>query len=233
MDEILDILLSVHKLSEEIKGTEKRVNDIPKKIGKLENEIERVNADLNLKKDRVQEIKKIYKAKEGDIQANDEQARKLNSQTQSVKTNEEYRALQKELEYLRQANKTVEEEMINLLEEEEQLKGSLVKLEKETGDIVANKNAEVGVFKSELAELEEKLKVINYKYGDEIKKLPAEVRTVYERVSKARGNAVCLIKNNTCTGCYAQITHQVLNELQKRYKLILCDSCGRILIYSQ
>jgi predicted nucleic acid-binding Zn-ribbon protein len=233
MDEILDILLSVHKLSEEIKGTEKKVNDIPKKIGKLEKEIEKVNADLTLKKDRAQEIKKIYKVKEGDIQANEEQARKLNSQTQSVKTNEEYRALQKELEYLRQANITIEEEMINLLEEEEQLKGSLVKLEKETGDIVANKNAEVGVFKSELAELEEKLKVINYKYGDEIKKLPVDVRTVYERVSKARGNAVCLIKNNTCTGCYAHITHQVLNELQKRYELILCDSCGRILIYSQ
>jgi hypothetical protein len=233
MDETLDILLSVHKLSGEIKETEKRFNEIPKKIGKLENEIERANAELNLKKDRVQEIKKIYKTKEGDIQANDENARKLNSQTQSVKTNDEYRALQKELEYLRQANKTIEEEMIDLLEEEEQLRSSLIKLEKETGDIVAKKNAEVGVFKGELAELEEKLKIINYKYEDEIKKLPADVRTIYERVSKARGNAVCLIKNNICTGCYAQITHQVVNELQKRHELILCDSCGRILIYSQ
>jgi predicted nucleic acid-binding Zn-ribbon protein len=233
MDEILDILLSVHRLSGEIKESEKRCNEIPNKIGRLEKDIERVSAELTQKKNRVQEIKKTYNLKEGDIKANEDNIRKLNAQSPSVKTNEEYRALQKEIEYLQQANKKTEEEMITLLEEEEQLKGSLAKIEQETKAIVDKKTAEIGELKKELEALQEKLKITQYTYADTIKKLPEDIQTVYNRVSKARGNAVCLIKDNICTGCYAQITHQIVNELQKRHKLIICDSCGRILIYKQ
>jgi len=233
MDEILDILLSVHKLSEEIKESEKSLNEIPVKIGRLEKEIQKVNAELTQKKNRIQEIKKTYKSKEGDIQANNEKAQKLNSQTPSVKTNDEYRALQKEIEYLLQTNQKTEEEMIAFLEEEELIKESLVRIEQETREIVDKKTVEIGGLKKEMDELQEKLKISKYKFADEIKKLPDDVQAVYERVSKARGNAVCLIKDNNCTGCYAHITHQVVNELQKRHKLIICDSCGRILIYTQ
>jgi predicted nucleic acid-binding Zn-ribbon protein len=233
MDEILDILLSVHKLSEEIKESEKRFNEIPIKIGRLEKEIEKASAELTQKKNRIQEIRKSYKLQEGDIQVNEEKSQKLNTQTTSVKTNDEYRALQKEIEYLHQTNQKTEEEMITLLEEEEQLKGSLAQIEKETKAIVDKKTGEIDGLKKEVAELQEKLKVTRYTFADTIKKLPEDIQFVYERVSKARGNAVCLIKNNICTGCYAQITHQIVNELQKRHKLIICDSCGRILIYTQ
>lgn len=233
MDEILDILLSVHKLSEEIKESEKRFNEIPVKIGRLEKDIEKASADLIQKKNRIQEIKMTYKLQEGDIQANEEKSRKLNTQTTAVKTNDEYRALQKEIEYLHETNKKTEEEMIALLEEEEQLKGTLTRIEKETKEIVDKKTAEIDGLKKEMETLQEKLKIARYTFADTIKKLPEDVQVVYERVSKARGNAVCLIKDNICTGCYAQITHQIVNELQKRHKLIICDSCGRILIYTQ
>ena len=39
------------------------------------------------------------------------------------------------------------------------------------------------------------------------------------------------IRNTVCSGCYANLTPQFLNELKKRDSLLLCDSCGRILIY--
>jgi predicted nucleic acid-binding Zn-ribbon protein len=233
MDEILDILLSVHRLSEEIKESEKRCNEIPIKVDRLEKDIERASADLTQKKNRIQEIKKTYNLKEGDIKENEENSRKLNAQTPSVKTNEEYRALQKEIEYLHQTNQKTEEEMIVLLEEEEQIKGSFARIEQETKTIVDKKTVEIGELKKELGALQEKLDLTRHVFADTIKKLPEDIQTVYERVSKARGNAVCLIKDNICTGCYAQITHQVVNELQKRHKLIICDSCGRILIYKQ
>jgi len=42
-----------------------------------------------------------------------------------------------------------------------------------------------------------------------------------------------MISDNTCTGCYANLTHQFLNELKKHNKILVCGNCGRILVYSE
>jgi predicted nucleic acid-binding Zn-ribbon protein len=77
----------------------------------------------------------------------------------------------------------------------------------------------------------ESLAQLNADFETNFGKLPAEIKEQYNKTRKFRGNAVCLIHNETCTGCYANLTPQFLNELKKRDSLLLCDSCGRILIY--
>lgn len=231
MEEILDILLRVHHLDTQIKESEKLLSELPRRVTRLEAEIEKLNADLTRRKERLQEIKTTYKMREGDIQTNEEKAKKLHTQTLTVKTNEEYRALQKEIEFLHGQNQTIEEEMIALLEEEEQLKNNLDQISQEVQSATAAKKSEIENLVREKNRCEEETALNRRRYEDEIMKLTPEVRTIYQRVYRARGNAISLVKDNTCTGCYAQITHQVLNELQQRHKILLCDSCGRILLF--
>lgn len=231
MEEILDILLRVHHLDAEIKESEKRLNEIPHRIGKLEAETEKARTDLNCKQERLKEIKSGYKMREGDIQENEEKAKKLHAQTMTVKTNEEYRALQKEIEFLRQRNQTIEEEMISLLEEDEQLRAALVKLGSEVDTQTAARQSEIDALAREKNELEERTAATRVRFEDEKSKLPPDVLAILERVSRARGSAISLVKENSCSGCYAHITHQVLNELQKKQKLLLCEGCGRILLF--
>ncbi|MGD8978526.1 MAG: C4-type zinc ribbon domain-containing protein, partial [candidate division WOR-3 bacterium] len=63
-------------------------------------------------------------------------------------------------------------------------------------------------------------------------KLPEEIEVLYKRIAQSRGRAVCLIIDNTCTGCFANIPHQFLNELKQRNQVLVCGNCGRILVYS-
>ena len=63
-------------------------------------------------------------------------------------------------------------------------------------------------------------------------KLPEDVKVLYKRIAKSRGKAVCLIADNTYTGCFANLPHQFLNELKQRNKVLVCGNCGRILVYS-
>lgn len=233
MDETLEILVKIQSLTEEIRETAAELESIPLKIAKLEKEIEKADASFAEKKDRIQEIKKLYKMKEGDIAENDEKAKKLNQQVFSVKTNEEYRAILTEIEFLKQNNKKTEDEMMKLLEEEDQLKREIDKYGRETKEYVSKRNSEIEALKKRSLELEEKKKIDSYAYEDDLKKLPVDVRKVYVRIAKARGNAICLVTDNTCTGCYANLTHQFLNDLKKHDRIILCESCGRILIYRQ
>jgi predicted nucleic acid-binding Zn-ribbon protein len=231
MEDILDLLVKIQKLDDEIKEAELIIHEIPHKIAKLEKTIEQANNNLQEKNNRTQEIKKTYKIKEGDIAENENKIAKLNSQTFSVKTNEEYRAIIAEIDYLKKENEKIENEMIVLLEEEEQLKSAVSKLDEETKNIVANKGSEIKALEKQRDELIVKQQQAKISFDEHFKKLPQDTQEVYRRISNVRDRVVCVITNTTCTGCYANLTFQFLNELKKRNKILLCGNCGRILIF--
>ena len=231
MDDILDILVRIQHCDEDITTMRTELDLIPKKITKLESEMSNASTKLNEKKQRLGDLKKDYKLREGDIAANEEKMIKLNSQTFAVKTNDEYRALLNEVEFLKQENKKIEVAMISILEEEEMLKSSIDKHESETKDFIGQKNIDIAALNKRKHDLEEKIKIAEDKYNDDFLKLPKETQNMYDKIKAVRGKAVCLINSETCTGCYSNITPQFLNELKKRNEILLCDNCGRILIY--
>jgi predicted nucleic acid-binding Zn-ribbon protein len=231
MEDILDLLVTIQRLDDEIKETQATIQEIPHTISKLEKAIEDANTDFQEKSDRIKEIKKMYKIKEGDIAENENKITKLNSQTFSVKTNEEYRAIIAEIDYLKKENENIEDGMMALLEEEEQLKSVVKKIEDETKNIVESKKTEIMNLEKERDTLIAKQQQAKISFDEHFKKLPHDIQEVYRRISNVRDRVVCVITNTTCTGCYANLTFQFLNELKKRNKVLLCDNCGRILIF--
>ncbi len=122
MEEVLERLIRIKDLDEDIKKNEQLLKNIPVEISNLNKAIEKSISQLNQVKDRIAELKKQYKIREGDIAEIESKMQKLNQQIHSVKTNEEYRAILKEIEYLKNSRLATEEQMINMLEEEEKLK---------------------------------------------------------------------------------------------------------------
>jgi len=231
MEDVLDRLVKIQKLDDDIKTTQSRIAEIPLERAILEKEIEKAQCNVIEKQTRIQNIKKDYKMKEGDLAENENKMNKLNQQTFAVKTNEEYRAIINEIEYLKQENKQIEDEMITLLEEEEKLKNTITKIEHDTEDFVSKRTHDMNELKKTEEELKEKSEQLQMSFDEHFMTLPRDVQELYNKIKKVRGKAVCLIRNETCTGCYANLTPQFLNELKRRKEILLCDSCGRILIY--
>jgi len=232
MEDVLDLLVKIQKLDDDIKTTQSRIEKIPLERATLEKEIEKAQRNVIEKQTRIQNIRKDYKMKEGDLAENENKTNKLNQQTFAVKTNEEYRAIINEIDYLKQENKRIEDEMINLLEEEEKLKNTIDKTEDETEDFVSKRTSEIIELKKNEEELTEKSEQLQMSFDEHYNELPKNIRELYRNIKKVRGKVVCLIRDETCTGCYANLTPQFLNELKRGKEILLCDSCGRILIYT-
>ncbi len=234
MEEVLELLMRIKDLAEEINKNRQELKEIPNLISKLQREIDKANSQLNQSKNRLIEIKKLFKVKEGDIAENNSKIERLNQQMHSVKTNEEYRAIMKEIEYLKNTNHKIEDEMIELLEEEERLKNLITKLEQETRELNNKRVKEIEALKGRREELSERQKTVEYTFQDQIEKLPDEVKAIYRRISKVRAYPICVVDDaGVCTGCFFNLTPQTLNELKQKDHLVLCDNCGRILIYGQ
>lgn len=231
MEEILDLLIKIQLADNELKDTQSAIENIPTKIETLESEIQEVKDSLSDRQQRIQEIRKDYKMKEGDIAENESKINKLNTQTFAVKTNEEYRAIINEIEFLKSENKKIEDTMISLLEEEEALKATLEKAESETAEYIQIRQQKLDALHAEKDALTKKLDVTRTNFDNTFARLPDDVKELYQKIKKVRGNAVSLIIDQICTGCSSILTPQVLNELKKRSEIMTCDNCGRILIF--
>jgi predicted nucleic acid-binding Zn-ribbon protein len=233
MENELDLLVKIQGLDYEAKEAKARLTQIPKEIARLEKEIKAKEEELTHSETRMQELKKTYKLKELEIADNEGKINKLNTQTFAVKTNEEYRAILNEVEFLKKRNRELEDEMLSMLEEEEKIENTIDHSRTEAKDYVNTKKTKIEELKNEHELMQEKQKTAEVKLKDNLAKLPDDLQELYSRIARSRGTAVCMITDNTCTGCFANLTHQFLNELKKRNKILVCDNCGRILVYTE
>ena len=232
MDSVLDLLVEIQSLNDEIADNEAQLTQLPRDIARLEKQIAAREEDLKNAEARILEIKKNYKLKELEIADNEGKVAKLNAQTFAVKTNEEYRAVLNEIAFLKQRNKEIEDGMIELMEEEEKIRTSIERMRAETGEFTDRTRDSVAALKQKIDELTKRQAEARAAFERDSARLPEDARKLYDRVTKVRDKAVCSIIDNTCTGCFANLTHQFLNELKKRNALLLCDNCGRILVYT-
>jgi predicted nucleic acid-binding Zn-ribbon protein len=232
METVLDLLVKIQSLDDEIEDTEVQLKQIPQQIEKLEKQVNAREEDLKSAETRILELKKTYKLKELEIADNESKTSKLNTQTFAVKTNEEYRAILNEIDFHKKKNREIEDEMIGLMEEEEKLKNSIEKIRTETKAFKDVTQGKITDLKKKSEMLIERQKMAKTGFDDNFAKLPQDIKDLYARITKVRGKAVCPIVGNTCTGCFANLTHQFLNELKQRNKILLCGNCGRILVYT-
>ena len=232
MESALDLLLKIQSLSDEVADTKTQLKQIPQEIAKLENQIKIREEDLKTAEARILDLKKTYKLKEIEIADNEQKMEKLNTQTFAVKTNEEYRAILSEVDFLKNRNKEIEDEMLGFMEEEEKLKNSIETIRAETKEFADPTTSKIAKLTQRSESLTEQQNLAEANLKDHFAKLPEDVKTLHERIAKVRDKTVCAIVDNTCTGCYANLTHQFLNELKKRNRILVCDNCGRILVYT-
>ena len=160
----------------------------------------------------------------------EEQIKKIHGQLFQVKTNKEYSAMQKEIEGFKADKSVLEEEVLKFMEEIERSK-VLVQAEKQ---VVAGKEAEL---KAALSRLDEGAKVMKAK-ADELKasrasiapKIDPTILSRYERILKGKaGSALVPVRGNACSGCFINLPPQTINEIMLATRLIVCESCARIL----
>ena len=148
----------------------------------------------------------------------------------SVKTNDEYRALQHEIEHAQNSIRKVEDDILNLMLEAESSQSDIKAAESRVKDDQRKVDHERKQLTDEnqrdLSALESYLK----ERKDIEASISSELLPRYERVRKARGGiAVAAARNEVCEICQVRIRPQVFQEIRRNDQIIACDACQRIL----
>lgn len=223
----------------ELQQTDTKIAELTAQIEALPSEIERLEAQLNdfihateERKQRLARNQKERRELEGEIQVVQAKISKHKDQLYQVKTNEQYRAMLKEIEgeegNIRKLEDQLLEKMIEAEQLEKQIQEAVARLEGEKARVVA----ETERLKSlRQADLEERARLQGRRNELDIAVSEA-VRELYERVRKARrGVALAEVREGFCTACNVRLRPQVYNEVRTHQSLLTCENCDRILYY--
>jgi len=220
-------LQSVDTSIQELRG---RIDRFPGISKALDEKLRSAQAGLDAAKEKTKNNQTQRKKLEADITAIEAKVSKYREQMLSVKTNEEYRALQHEIEHAQNAIRKIEDEILNLMQEAE------------------TTQAEIKTAEARLKEDQQKVNVERTALGEENKRdisaidgylqerkeiensISSDLIPRYERVRKHRGGiAVAPARDYVCELCQVRIRPQVFQEIRKNDQIIACDACQRIL----
>ena len=185
--------------------------------------VERAEAAIQANQHRRKELE----ARVADMEA---KISKYREQLMMVKTNEEYRAMTKEIEYSQAGIGKEEDQILALLEEAEPQAQALAAARA----VLAEDEKTVAVERAELEALNAEDTKTLAAYLEErtalAQDIDQDVFDRYERVRKARGGvAMAAAKDEECEICKVKMRPQVFQEVRRNDTIISCDSCSRIL----
>lgn len=233
LNQEIEVLIEMQKLDIGIDGLKMKAKAIPLDIEKTKSDFDSKNKNLEALKQELAKILLDKKQKELDLHTKEEEKKKHQSELNKVRKNEEYFALQNEINRLGKDVSAIEDGILTMMESIENV-NTKIKLEQELIKQEEGKlQQEISRLGGDLADINNTIAVKELQRVDLAAKVPAESMALYEKIRKSKkGLAVAEVRKNfSCGGCNMTLPPQIVNEVRKMERLVLCENCSRILFW--
>ncbi|MFO8052972.1 MAG: C4-type zinc ribbon domain-containing protein [Candidatus Omnitrophota bacterium] len=224
-------LIKLQEIDKEIYQLDlQKNNNIPKKITELKELIDQKQKEFAAFKDKVNRLELEKKNKEGELAQKEENLKKTKSQLYQLKSNKEYQLKLNEISSIEADISCAEEEVIKFLDTIEQEKAKVEK-EKESTEAESNKiKQEIDSLEKQTKEIGQQIKELENKRNNSVDDVDEKILNQYQELLKKRsGLAIVPVINDNCGACHMSLTSQKINEIKMYDRLVLCESCVRIL----
>jgi hypothetical protein len=157
---------------------------------------------------------------------------KFREQAMAVKTNQEYHAVQKEIEFAQTEMKAAEDQVLERMLEADELTAAIKRAEADLAAEQKKVDAARKAMAAESAELKATLERVAGERANVVRALTPQVLSAFELVASRRnGVAVAEARDGICTICHVRMRPQVFNTVRRNDEILQCDSCSRFLYF--
>lgn len=228
----INVLVSIAKVDRTLSDYHSELEKIPGRIEKIDKTLENLDKSRERAIGRLDAMQKERRGLEQDLQDNETQITKYKQQLMDVKTNKEYQAMLKGIETLEADIDAKEERLLELMDElDTKANEHEVELKK-----IADQQAELRRERESLETRSEFLEAETAKLENEkpryLRDIDANLQKKYARLrEKLGGLPVANVLGENCGGCGTKLPPQHIHEVKRNDHLIMCEACGRILVF--
>jgi predicted nucleic acid-binding Zn-ribbon protein len=233
MQKTLEMLLKLQTVDYDLGELERSKTYLPDMIKKLEDEITQNQEALeNYEKESKQKNIEL-KETELEIASLNAELEKLLKKMKEIKTNREYDAITSSISTYKLKITENEDNELKLLNNLDELKEKIQEYKQKVEDVTKNNTAQLVHLRKQMGSIDEKIKIKQDERKNVVVRVDKKILSTYERVRGGKDHAVVFVKKRACGGCYKSLPPQRVQEIRKEDQIITCDSCGRILVWSE
>jgi predicted nucleic acid-binding Zn-ribbon protein len=216
-DELRDIGFERGDLPEEVNKLADKIRDYEKFIADRKGELEQADQELSSRTHQLTEAKTKLE--------------KYQQQLYTVKTTREYDAMTAETNFAKQDISEAETSIASQNQRKLDLNKLIADRSTELEQTKVEEQEKAAELKEKLAETEGEERELLHRRENIIVRLEKPIYNHYERIRKAKdGRGVARILDGACGGCFAVIPHQTQVNIRQQTDLVLCETCGRIIV---
>ena len=229
--EAVKLLTELQEIDDELKDIAMERGDLPEEVERLEARIREDEQYLLNRKAELDEAAKAITDRGLELAEAQEKQKKMQQQLYSVKNTREYDAVTAELNFVKDEITKCESAITantgRKAELERQIEARQASLEGVRGEQKV-KNADL---QEKLAETAEEERQLMHRRETVVVRIMKPLYAHYERIRKAKdGRGVARIVDGACGGCFAVIPPQTQVNIRKMTDIVLCETCGRIIV---
>jgi len=226
----LAILVRLQGIDLEIRKFNQEKTALPRRFNAIQEQLLSKEAERDRLKDRLSEIQKRKVDIEDEFELENTRLGKSQKKIFSVKTNREYTALQKEINEIKKANTSREDELLVIMEEIASLQEEIKAKKKEITQNRREMKAEQKRIEELGAEMDTKIATLTKDRDAVSQEVRPDLLSKYNFIKDKRGGvAVAAVSEGVCCACNMNIPPQLYNELLKEEKIFTCPSCQRLI----
>jgi predicted nucleic acid-binding Zn-ribbon protein len=232
VEEKLSSLVRLQKIDSKQDEIQILKGELPMEVKDLEDEIEGLHARQTRVEEEINGITDFIEQKKAAIKEAQELIKKYEKQSENVKNNREFEAINKEIEMQQLEEKLCEKHIKDATEEVAEKAKQLEFAKKAVATKETNLSGKKGELEKIISETEKEEKHYDKEAAEARNHVDERLLLSYDRIRKnyRNGLAVVPVERDSCGGCFHAIPPQKQSEIKLRKKLMVCENCGRILV---
>jgi len=228
--EALRALVVLQSKDKILDDRQKEVDAVPPKIAAVKSDLDHEKKRMDAAKAKTLDLEKKKKAKELDVAAKEEAARKHSTQLNELKSNDAYKAMQAEIEKEKAAAGDIETEILQLMEEIDKSRAEEKALSAELKKIEDFSKKDLEKLEADLSHAKGEHAAVKADRDAAAALVPPEMLRVYDHIrSRGKPDAVVPVVDGHCGACQINLPPILIAEVAKLKSLATCESCQRIL----
>ncbi len=229
----LQRLIELQDVESRAAVAQKTIADAPARIAALDALLQSATAALATAKQSLTDNQTHRRTIDKDLISAQQRQEKYKEQLMAVKTNDEYRAMQHQIEAVGAEVLQHEERVLISMVEADEVNASIKKAEAALKAAQAKVAAERGAIEHDVKQQQAALAELTATRTRIISALDNQgVIDTFQRIAKVRGTAVARAEGERCTVCQVRLRPAVFAEVRKNDSIVQCDSCNRILYFT-